>query len=370
MTDLTDMEKRRQHRRENRMDLALALREKKRIERGDDERKGRETEEELQEAPETVWIPPWEFNPAILTQIKEEDCNSQDNCPLFKKLPGEIREIIYKFVFLQYESKNRAYPKDVPYYRPGSTARKCIDTALLYTCRRVLSEARFIPLQTATHEFWCDTPAPPHATCDNSRDASASGLVIYWHVAYMRHYHINISTLNYFTRGNSSSQRWGGIGFSPQDYRPRTLTVCIGFTGWTLWNWGNEPELKYLNFFKYPMRESIEQFTLRLETMEIFAEDLDDIVKYLKEQTIRLQDDKAHGWALSAEEIPLKVTKWTGPHAKYLSRAWAGDIQHLGPDPMQQEEMWYYMVDITWKRAKVDWARTEESGTYHTYPCT
>jgi hypothetical protein len=349
---------RREQRDQNRMGSAIALRERKQKEKG--ERLGRDGSALAQQAPDIVRamdqhpstvlgsklprvpMPDGEYDPEV---IKPENCNYQDNCPLFNKLSADVRDLIYKFVFLQYEVKSRAYPTDAPYCRPGNTAPKCIDTALLYTCRIIYVEARLIPLKTAAHEFWCGIPAPEH-TRRRPRIDTPSNLTVF-QASHIRHLIVNTSTMSFYQQVLSRFP-WSGLPFPLLRKTLRTLTISIGYTGWTLWEFGKAPDLDYFNFFMVSWPDSLREFTVRLETMEIFKEDLDDIVGDLVKRKVALQSQPSTRY-LSAEGIPPKVSRWTGPHSKYLKDRWADNIQHLGPRPEELTEMWYYVVEVTWR---------------------
>lgn len=360
MKDIQEMEARRQYRRANRMSVAISLREKKEKERKELSNQADSTFTREPAEEHKAWSYPTpvygQFNPDILSQIeKDENYHPQVYCPLFRKLPVEIRYMIYEFVFLQYEVKSKAYSKGRPYYRPGSTAPKRIDTALLYTCRLVLLEARKIPLETATHEFWCDTFRPAHVLLNLSHlDATVPGLRD-WHVPHMQCIHVNTSAMDLFLREGQPFQAWGNIPGKYGGYKTKFLTFCIGFTDWPQWQWGQEPQLDCLNFFNNsPLLYGLQEFTLRLETMEVFKEDLDDIVEVLMEKKLPLSANPDYPWHLSADGIPTKVTRWTGPHSIYLKLHWKGELEHLGPEPMKVNEISYYMVDIKWRKCRID----------------
>lgn len=79
---------------------------------------------------------------------------TQDQSPLFGKLPPEIRHPIFEFTLADYEDPKQPYPFDSEYYRPGHTCRLVSDCSLLLTCRRIYAEARLLPLPLATFTFW------------------------------------------------------------------------------------------------------------------------------------------------------------------------------------------------------------------------
>ncbi|KAI1367941.1 hypothetical protein F5Y08DRAFT_297366 [Xylaria arbuscula] len=76
-----------------------------------------------------------------------DSVNHQLDCPLFSKLPAELREIIWDYTLTGYEDLDALYPLDRPYARPGQAAPFRIDLALLLTCRAVYLETFLVPFQ-------------------------------------------------------------------------------------------------------------------------------------------------------------------------------------------------------------------------------
>lgn len=68
-------------------------------------------------------------------------------CPLFSKLPAELRELIWDYALTRYEHLDALYPLDMPYARPGQAAPSRIAVDLLLTCRAVYLEAFLVPFQ-------------------------------------------------------------------------------------------------------------------------------------------------------------------------------------------------------------------------------
>lgn len=73
--------------------------------------------------------------------------NHQLDCPLFSKLPAELREIIWDYALTGYEDLDALYPLDRSYARPGQAAPLRIDLDLLLTCRAVYLETFLVPFQ-------------------------------------------------------------------------------------------------------------------------------------------------------------------------------------------------------------------------------
>ena len=87
--------------------------------------------------------------------------STQENCPLFSRIPGEIRDRIFQFAVTEHAFKEKEYEKNAHYYRPGFRfADQKIDTALLLTCRRIYQETRHLPSSNHVQVEWCHR-APP-----------------------------------------------------------------------------------------------------------------------------------------------------------------------------------------------------------------
>ncbi|KAI1152396.1 hypothetical protein F4825DRAFT_461849 [Nemania diffusa] len=71
--------------------------------------------------------------------------NQQLDCPLFAKLPAELRELIWDYALTAYEDLDALYPLDKPYARPGQAAPLRVAVDLLLTCRAVYLEAFLVP---------------------------------------------------------------------------------------------------------------------------------------------------------------------------------------------------------------------------------
>ena len=84
----------------------------------------------------------------------------QSSCPLFTRIPPEIRNPIFELALTAYDDHQRPYRQDAYYYRPGHRYAQKIDTALLSTCRRVYAETETIPATINEQTSWCNR-APP-----------------------------------------------------------------------------------------------------------------------------------------------------------------------------------------------------------------
>lgn len=100
--------------------------------------------------------------------------NSQDQSPLYSIIPAELRLSIYELVLISYPDPNQPYPFKSHYYRPGYTAVKKTDVALLRACKKAYIEAKdlvWLPSTGNDEEvFWWGMTArrPPIANPPNN----------------------------------------------------------------------------------------------------------------------------------------------------------------------------------------------------------
>ncbi|PGH16407.1 hypothetical protein AJ79_01738 [Helicocarpus griseus UAMH5409] len=147
--------------------------------------------------------------------------------------------------------------------------------------------------------------------------------------------------------------------------------MTVVYTGCRNWAYGLEPEWSpeaQDMFFKLEWPDTLVQMCIRLETMEIFAADLDELVAQVTRREIPLCNMES--WRtfqsptsgrpkrvptpppsryLSTKGLPQRVSRWTGPHSEALKKSWDPNITHLGTNFMETDEVYYYVVEVTWK---------------------
>lgn len=290
-----------------------------------------------------------------LSRIADNDCDPQVASSIFK-LPLEIRAQIYEYVFKQYESQTNAYAPTTPFYRPDCTGPKCINTALLYTCRRIFFEARFIPLQNATHNFWGEVPSPGDQRTKRSQfipsHRAASGLTEA-HIPHMRNFHFYGSLYDLFS---STYLHLSYLSSEEALYRcrPRHVTITVPFLGWSTWMYGFEPELdseSEENIFQLDWPASLRRLTIRLEHLEVFSSELERAMDRLMMNRISCKSEGGKGTLryLVADSSAVRKSRWEGPHLDYFRERWQSPVLHLGEDPEDVCEIWYYMVEGSWE---------------------
>jgi hypothetical protein len=94
------------------------------------------------------------FSSASKADIDLSTTNEQLESVLFGLLPVEIRARIFEYALTPDDNLDKSYLPDRVYYRPGHRFHQKIDIALLLTCKKILSEARLMPVAEAEHTFW------------------------------------------------------------------------------------------------------------------------------------------------------------------------------------------------------------------------
>lgn len=102
--------------------------------------------------------------------------NSQSASPLFNRIPGEIRNHIFKLALTSFDDETRPYKKGAYYYRPGYRYAQKIDTTLLLTCRRIFLETESVPASINEHTSWYERAPEDVANNELSMESHPAAL--------------------------------------------------------------------------------------------------------------------------------------------------------------------------------------------------
>lgn len=95
---------------------------------------------------ESIAVASENIRPLIdIIQSQSGTINAQEACPLFSKLPPEIRNMVFDLALTPFNDLKRPLPPGSYYHRPGNTHAQIIDTTLLCTCRRIYLETYSVP---------------------------------------------------------------------------------------------------------------------------------------------------------------------------------------------------------------------------------
>jgi hypothetical protein len=261
---------------------------------------------------------------------------AQVSCPLFTRIPGELRTRIFEFALTEYDDLRHPYDENTFYYRPGYHYRQRIDTALLRTCRLIYLEAHLIPIAINEHTFWCFR-GPPHRLLDARPQIYFPGMTPEQRIAAE---HIHFFTQQYWLEGTWAGSPWATVTQIPEMH-PRKLTITIRHTDWWYWEsdepLGIDPRLpgrvhKHEMLSSDPHAEikdsgdrraarvrlawgnqfknlkGLRELVIELETVERKKLELDEIVSRAKGWWFKLADGKV----LIRDEAETRSYTWVG----------------------------------------------------------
>ena len=218
--------------------------------------------------------------------------SAQEDCPLFSRIPGEIRDRIFQYAVTEHAFRKQEYEKNAHYYRPGFRfADQKIDTTLLLTCRRIHQETRHLPSRNYVQVEWCFR-APPNT--DRQRRIS----VFARNSPNME----DLKSLHLFTQ-QFWLERWGDSADTIAKKMPNLHYLKITLRHGDWWHWENSVPLKFdpkqrgmanmnrqtqagdpfdASSWGYQVRKfpSLRLLELELESIEGKRIELDDIVRH------------------------------------------------------------------------------------------
>src|SRR5204863_322648 len=95
--------------------------------------------------------PPTLFNtmPTIDT-----DWNVQAACPLYTKVPTEIRNLIFSYALSAFDNHDDPYQPGEHWCRPGYEYAQILDLRVLQTCKRIYHEYHLLPITQSEFVYY------------------------------------------------------------------------------------------------------------------------------------------------------------------------------------------------------------------------
>lgn len=239
------------------------------------------------------------------TPIDTSNANSQEDSPLFGRIPGEIRDHIFDLALTAYSGKQEPFEKNAYYYRPGFRyADQRLDTALLRTCRRIYQEACLVPFQNYERVEWhLDVHGPSVADAIKFARADA---ISPWLAS------LHLFTQQFWLEGYSWRNKARKIAL--RNTNLRHLRITIRHSDWRWWEFSaplvldaKQIEQKatpsstkcstaadgfHVNSWghQFSVFKGLKTFKLELETVEGKREALDEIVIWAADWRLPLGD--------------------------------------------------------------------------------
>ncbi|KAF2094269.1 hypothetical protein NA57DRAFT_18581, partial [Rhizodiscina lignyota] len=240
--------------------------------------------------------------------------NPQHQSPLFNKLPGELRNEIFKWMLVPYDDPDpeKHYSEDSYWYRPGFEASKKVECALLQTCKLIYCESRRAVMREAEHPFWFGASRGPPGR------AGTADCIRFFTRGLSNENVEDLTSVHFFTQ-----MYWIEDGsnlakiFRLRNFRPKRLTITFRYSDW--WYWESNEDLRmseeWLARFDGP--PGLKELCVEYETLAWKKSQLDAIVARNKDWKLAVQD----GNHLSAADTKLEEWKWNGP-SKLAGQTW------------------------------------------------
>jgi hypothetical protein len=278
--------------------------------------------------------------------------NEQDNCDLFEKLPGEVRDRIYTFALSCFDDPDELvsakvslllpdpdcgqYERNTPYWRPNCLAHPKVECALLQTCQRIYNEAWFRPWASTTQKLWL---THPRRRPDDTKILTTSKL--------------QFQLARVF--GSRGRVETNGVQVFPQLYMlehgsalsdilrldhlyPYTVTITIRHHDWWYWEYDNRLRIgaKWVNECRFP--DSVRIIKLELESLQRKSNQIDFIAEMMQNTWYFQRND---GTIFSAAKDDVTTSIWTG------SSTW--ENQRWIRDETRPDQVDYYIKTVSWK---------------------
>lgn len=263
-----------------------------------------------------------------------ESINPQSDCPLFSRIPPEIRSLIFEYALKDYEDKIKLYEDATSYKRPDSLAPRRTDTELLRTCKRIYTEAWYLPWASAEHSFYLAwaVRSPPSVTSVRKMQRVLNAL-------HVSHVEPTVGHVKVFAQ--LCELEGGGKLMEIMDmkyFHPKVVTITIRHTDW--WEWEMDMPLrfgeKWVDVCVFP--ESMKELRIAFESLERKKASVDQVA----EQAIKKWEfERKDGVIMSAEGCVPSIMRWSGA-STWEGRRWLRD-------ETKPNQLDYYVATVTWR---------------------
>lgn len=265
---------------------------------------------------------------SLINRILSKPAASQISSPLFQQLPAEIRSEIFAYALTDTQNPcpEKRYNKDTCYTRPGYSAPRRTDAALLRTCRAIYGEAWHLPFAMREQVHWATREggrAPPGYDFEIAMHKMALGLRVAREQRGNRRF--EIQSLRVFAQ--TFMLEWGNLArlLRTEDLHPRSLTLTVRHADWPNWE-EDEPlrlEGKWLPAVNKVLSSSVREVRIELETLERKKGQADGIAAQMAQTWWFKRDDGMVLFADRDDDVTT-VSRWQGT-SRWHDRRWVRD---------------------------------------------
>ncbi|KAI2619288.1 hypothetical protein GGR54DRAFT_138199 [Hypoxylon sp. NC1633] len=269
----------------------------------------------------------------------------QDESPLFRDLPAEVRTSIFSLALTDYPdpTPDNQYAAETCYTRPHYFAPRRTDTALLRTCRAAYEECWFLPfmLQEQAHWLTAQNRAPPEYRVHMSQASLQSRLQ---QIKEQRggDEELEIEGLRVFAQMYILEEGRLTTLLGTPGLCPRRLTLTIRHADW--WNWETDQPLRFeaswIEAVCKVLPSSVREVCIELESLERKQDQVDSIAKQMRERWFfKRTDDVALFPDVTGGNV--EVSRWSGTSTWHNQR-WIRDETAPG-------RIGYYVVCVPFR---------------------
>jgi len=267
--------------------------------------------------------------PPLQHSILSMEPIAQSSSPLFRRIPPEIRSIIFSLAVSDYPdtSPSRQYSASTIYSRPAYFAPRRSDTQLLRTCRAVYAECWFMPFLRREQTHWLGRPsrAPPEYNQPLAPEQLKRNLERI-QAALGEGQRAEIDKMHIFAQMFRVEDGTLADFVGTAHLHPKQLNVTIRHTDW--WYWETDEPLcmkgTWLKRFGESLSSSTREVVLELETTKRRKGQLQKVVKHMTDTWFIKRGAQAGGDVLYADAASVGVSSWTG-RSNWQGQRWVRD---------------------------------------------
>ncbi|MCJ1359864.1 MAG: hypothetical protein MMC33_009867 [Icmadophila ericetorum] len=279
------------------------------------------------------------------------DILPQIHCPLFTRLPAEIRIEIFEYALTAFDDTSNPYREDDYFFRPGYEYRQVLSTTLPQTCRHIYCETRLLSALVNELVGWYTTTRAPPPKLESANSIKKDLVMTREQFSLTR---IHLHTQQYWLESRHFIEllkRWktsprslhitwfwesgAALAFNPKKFGQPTPGVFGAEDPFARGSWG-------LAFRHIP---DLQEFKLELETVVPKKAELANVVSHASTWKFPSADGKY----LKLNEGKTISTSWLGPKVynsyhelPFLTRA----LTRVAPNNKEKQE--FIVTTLTW----------------------
>lgn len=274
---------------------------------------------------------------SLVNKILSTPAAPQTSSPLFGQLPAEIRSEIFAYVLTDapdHSVPGKAYHKDTCFARPGYSAPRRTDAALLRTCRAAYAEGWHLPFAMREQVHWATRDwqrAPPGYEFEIAMHKA--GLMLRAAREQRRAettMPFEIQSLRVFAQ--TVMLEWGNLArlLRTEHLHPRSLTLTVRHADWPGWEDDAPLQLegKWLPAVHEVLASSVREVRVELESLQRKEGQVNGIAAQMRDKWWFQRTDGVEMYADEDDEATT-VQRWQGT-SRWHGMRWVRDESSEG----------------------------------------